>query len=58
MLFLYLKPKEKSHELYELHALARGLDTQKKIAEGALEIHGEVTRRHEGYHDPEVKFVY
>ncbi|KAJ9592810.1 hypothetical protein L9F63_015501 [Diploptera punctata] len=45
---------EKTHELYELHALARGLDTQKKLAEGALGIHGEVTRRHEGYHDPEV----
>ncbi|KAJ4435679.1 hypothetical protein ANN_18295, partial [Periplaneta americana] len=48
------EPEDKTLELYELGALAHGLDTQKKLAEEALFIHGEATRRREGYHDPEV----
>lgn len=47
-------PDEKTHELYELHALARGLDTQKKLAEEAHLIHKEALKHHEGSHDPEV----
>jgi len=37
--------------------LARGLDTQKRLAEEALTIHGEATRRREGFHDPEVSIA-
>jgi len=46
--------KYDTYELYELEALARGLDTQKKLAEGAFAIHSVATRRPEGSHDPEV----
>ncbi|KDR16114.1 ferritin heavy chain [Zootermopsis nevadensis] len=42
------------YELYEIEALARGLDTQKTLAKSALAIHSEATRRCEGCHDPEV----
>lgn len=48
------KPKEARHELYEIESLARGLDTQKKLAEEAHRIHAEVIRHHQAYHDPEV----
>jgi hypothetical protein len=51
---LFLKPQDNTVELYELGALARGLDTQKKLAEEAFTIHSAATRRPEGYHDPEV----
>jgi hypothetical protein len=50
----FFKPQDDTVELYELGALARGLDTQKKLAEDALAIHSEATRRREGLHDPEV----
>nr|AGM32344.1 ferritin, heavy subunit [Coptotermes formosanus]AGM32405.1 ferritin, heavy subunit [Coptotermes formosanus] len=48
------EPQDNAVELYELGALARGLDTQKKLAEEAFTIHSGATRRREGYHDPEV----
>lgn len=47
-------PKDNTSELYELGALARGLDTQKKLAERAFAIHSEAVRRSEHNHDPEV----
>jgi len=43
-----------SAELYELHALARGLDTQKKLAEGAFAVHRQAVRQSDHKHDPEV----
>jgi ferritin len=48
------EPQDNTSELYELGALARGLDTQKKLAEEAFDVHGRSTRRLEGHHDPEV----
>jgi len=48
------EPQDDTSELYELGALARGLDTQKKLAEGAFAVHGQAVRRAEGLHDPEV----
>jgi len=48
------EPQDNTSELYELGALARGLDTQKKLAEGAFDVHSQATRRLEGHHDPEV----
>lgn len=57
MNFSARKPEEEvdnTVELYELGALARGLDIQKKLAEEAFTIHSGATRRPEGYHDPEV----
>lgn len=45
------------YELYEIEALARGLDTQKTLAKSALAIHSEATRRCEGCHDPEVSLL-
>ena len=54
---LCFKPQGNTVEVYELGALARGLDTQKKFAEGAFTIYSGATRRPEGYHDPEVRNV-
>jgi hypothetical protein len=51
---LFFKLQDNTSELYELGALARGLDTQKKLAEGAFAVHNVATRRPEGLHDPEV----
>lgn len=48
------EPEDNTSELYELGALARGLDTQKKLAEEGFTVHGQATRRLEGHHDPEV----
>lgn len=48
------KPKDNITELSELGALARGLDIQKKLAEGAFALHGNATRKLEGHHDPEM----
>lgn len=51
---LFFKPQDNTAELYELGALGRGLDTQKKLAERAFTLHGEAVRRSEENHDPEV----
>lgn len=40
----------------EIHSLSKALDLWKSIAEEAHTIHGEVARRRENYHDPEVYF--
>jgi len=48
------EPKYDTSEPYELGALARGLDTQKKLAVEAFAIHGEAVRRAVDSHDPEV----
>jgi len=48
------EPQDNTSELYELGALAQGLDTQKKLAEGAFAVHSQAIRRAEGNHDPEV----
>eukprot|EP01054_Gregarina_sp_Poly1_P006583 Gregarina_sp_Poly_1__6582@NODE_3530_length_1030_cov_8_632399_g2239_i0_p1_GENE_NODE_3530_length_1030_cov_8_632399_g2239_i0NODE_3530_length_1030_cov_8_632399_g2239_i0_p1_ORF_typecomplete_len222_score24_35Ferritin/PF00210_24/6_8e23_NODE_3530_length_1030_cov_8_632399_g2239_i0139804 len=45
---------DRIHELYEIGALARSLDTEKKLAKDAFLIHRESSRHHEGSHDPEV----
>lgn len=41
-------------EVYEVHALARALDTQKELAERAFYIHREATRNSQHLHDPEI----
>lgn len=46
--------KERSFELYELAAVAKALDIEKKLALEAHGIHGEATRRNRNYHDPEI----
>jgi len=51
---LFFKPQDNTTELYEYGALAKGLDTQKKLAEYAFTIHSQAIRRHEEHHDPEV----
>ena len=51
---LFFKPQDNTSELYELGALARGLDTQKKLAEEAFAVHGQATRQLEAHHDAEV----
>jgi hypothetical protein len=51
---LFFKPEDNTAELYELGAMARGLDIQKKLAEEAFALHGNATRKLEGHHDPEV----
>lgn len=53
-----------NYEMSEIHSLSKALDLWKSIAEEAHTIHGEVARRRENYHDPEVasylenKFVH
>lgn len=46
--------KERSFELYELAAVARALDTEKKMALEANSIHSEATRKNSNFHDPEI----
>lgn len=41
-------------ELYELAAVAKALDIEKKMALDAHDIHGEATRRNKNFHDPEI----
>lgn len=41
-------------ELYELQSLSKALDIEKQLATEAHRIHGEVTRRNDKYHDPEI----
>lgn len=43
------------YEMYELGSMAKALDMQKGLAEGAHFLHGEVTRRKE--HDAEVNLL-
>lgn len=40
--------------MFELGSLGKALDIMKALAEEAHLIHGEVTRRREPFHDPEV----
>ncbi|VVC45240.1 Ferritin-like diiron domain,Ferritin-like superfamily,Ferritin-related [Cinara cedri] len=47
-----IKERQMEYELYELASMAKALDMQKGLAEGAHFLHGEVTRRKE--HDAEV----
>ncbi|KAG5898578.1 hypothetical protein JTB14_016590 [Gonioctena quinquepunctata] len=48
------KPEERSFELYELTAMARALDVEKKFAVEAHKIHSEATRKSKSFHDPEI----
>ncbi|XP_023024932.1 ferritin light chain [Leptinotarsa decemlineata] len=45
---------DRSFELYELAAVAKALDFEKKFALEAHEIHSEATRKSKSFHDPEI----
>lgn len=49
-----LEKESGTYELHELGSLSRALDIEKSLAEEAHNIHSEVMRRRENYHDPEV----
>ncbi|XP_063216310.1 ferritin light chain [Bacillus rossius redtenbacheri] len=49
-----LEKESGTYEIHELGSLSRALDVEKSLAEEAHNIHSEVMRRRENYHDPEV----
>lgn len=54
----WYKVAESSYKMYELSSLARALDMQKVLAEGAHKIHSESTKRSDSYHDAEtINFI-
>ncbi|CAH1176752.1 unnamed protein product [Phaedon cochleariae] len=46
--------EDRSFELYELSAIARALDNEKRFALEAHHIHSEATRKSKSFHDPEI----